>query len=116
MKISVNRSILQYVHFRKDKHPREFLAALLVHFCESPLPQSGIKCIIVASAMRAEQGPCEPIKGCIRKLESNSEPERARVCQRVAVRARARARARVGVTGSHREPERDRERSSRSQR
>ena len=28
--------------------------------------QSGIKCVIVASAMRAEQGPCEPIKGCIR--------------------------------------------------
>ena len=48
------------------------------------------------------------------KLESNGEPERARVCQRVAVRARARAG--VGVTGSHREPERDRERSSRSQR
>ena len=51
--------------------------------------------------MRAEQGPCEPIKGCIyAKLESNSEPERARVCQRVAVRAR------VGVTESLREPER----------
>ena len=32
------------------------------------------------------------------KLESNSVPERARVCQRVAVRAR------VGVTESHREP------------
>ena len=42
------------------------------------------------------------------KLESNSEPERARVCQRVAVRAR------VGVTESHREPERDRERASES--
>ena len=40
------------------------------------------------------------------KLESNSELERARVCQRVAVRAR------VGVTESHREPERDRERAS----
>ena len=37
------------------------------------------------------------------KLESNSEPEGARVCQRVAVRAR------VGVTEGHREPERDRE-------
>ena len=35
------------------------------------------------------------------KLESNSEPERARVCERVAVRARVR------VTESHREPERD---------
>ena len=35
------------------------------------------------------------------KLESNSEPERARVCQRVAVRAR------VGVTESHRETGRD---------
>ena len=44
------------------------------------------------------------------KLESNNEPERARVCQRVAVRAR------VGVTESHRESERDRERSSKSQR
>ena len=43
------------------------------------------------------------------KLESNSEPERARVCQKVAVRAR------VGVTESHREPERDRERSSKCQ-
>ena len=42
------------------------------------------------------------------KLESNSEPERARVCQEVAVRAI------VGVTESHREPERDRERSSKS--
>ena len=30
--------------------------------------QSGIKCVIVASAMRAEQGPCEPIKGCIREI------------------------------------------------
>ena len=30
--------------------------------------QSGIKCIIVASAMRAEQGPCEPSKGCIREI------------------------------------------------
>ena len=44
------------------------------------------------------------------KLDSNSEPERARVCQRVAVRAR------VGVTESHRGPVRDRERSSKSQR
>ena len=44
------------------------------------------------------------------KLESNSGPERARVYQRVAVRAR------VGVTESHREPERDRDRSSKSQR
>ena len=44
------------------------------------------------------------------KLENNGEPERARVCQRVAVRAR------VEVTESHREPERDRERSSKSQR
>ena len=42
------------------------------------------------------------------KLESNSEPERARVCQRVVVRAR------VGVTESHREPERHREISSKS--
>ena len=59
--------------------------------------QSGIKCVIVA--MRAEQGPCEPFKGCIyAKLESNSEPERARVCQRVAVRASE------SQSGSHREP------------
>ena len=77
--------------------------------------QSGIKCVIVASAMRAEQGLCEPIKGCIRKLESNSEPERARVCQKVAVIASE------SQSGSHREPkqqepERDRERSSKSQR
>ena len=42
------------------------------------------------------------------KLESNSEPERARVRQRVAVRAR------VGVTESHRKPEKDRERASKS--
>ena len=42
------------------------------------------------------------------KLESNSESERARVCQRVAVRAR------VGVTESHRKPEKDRERASKS--
>ena len=32
------------------------------------LQQSGRKCVIVASAMRAEQGPCEPIKGCIREI------------------------------------------------
>ena len=32
------------------------------------ITQSGIKCVIVASAMRAEQGPCEPIKGCIREI------------------------------------------------
>ena len=44
------------------------------------------------------------------KLESNSEPEWARVCQRVAVRASE------SQSGSHREPERDRERSSKSQR
>ena len=30
--------------------------------------QSGRKCVIVASALRAEQGPCEPIKGCIREI------------------------------------------------
>ena len=59
--------------------------------------QSGIKCVIMASAMRAEQGPCEPNKGCVREIR---EPERARVCQRVAVRAR------VGVTESHRDRER----------
>ena len=30
--------------------------------------QSGRKCVIVASVMRAEQGPCEPIKGCIHEI------------------------------------------------
>ena len=44
------------------------------------------------------------------KLESNSEPERARVCQRVAVRASE------SQCGSHRAPFRDRERDSKSQR
>ena len=44
------------------------------------------------------------------KFESDSEPERARVCQRVAVRAR------VGVTEGHREPEKDKERASKSER
>ena len=57
--------------------------------------QSGIKCVIVASAMRAEQGPCEPIKGRISKIR---EPERARECQRVAVRASE------SQSGSHRDP------------
>ena len=38
------------------------------------------------------------------KLESNSEPERAKVCQRVAVRASE------SQSGSHREPKRARER------
>ena len=38
------------------------------------------------------------------KLENNSEPERARVCQRMAVRASE------SQSGSHREPERARER------
>ena len=32
------------------------------------ITQSGIKCVIVASAMRAQQGSCEPIKGCIRDI------------------------------------------------
>ena len=44
------------------------------------------------------------------KFQRNSEPERARVCQRVAVRASE------SQSGSHREQERDRERSSKSQR
>ena len=47
------------------------------------------------------------------KIESNSEPERARVSQRVEVRASG------SQSGSHREPERepekDRERVSQSQ-
>ena len=30
--------------------------------------QSGRKCVIVASAMRAEQGPYEPIKDCKREI------------------------------------------------
>ena len=58
----------------------------------------GIKCVIVASAMRAAQGPCEPIRAVYVKLESNSEPERARVCQRVAVKASE------SQSGSYREP------------
>ena len=44
------------------------------------------------------------------KLESNSEPERARVSQSVAMRASG------SQSGSHREPERDRERHSKRQR
>ena len=44
------------------------------------------------------------------KLESNTEPERARVSQRVAVRASG------SQSGSHREPERDRGRYSKSHR
>ena len=56
-----------------------------------------------ARALRADQG-------LYTQNQSNIEPEMARVCQRVAVRAR------VGVRESHREPERDRERSSKSQR
>ena len=75
--------------------------------------QSGRKCVIVASAMRAEQGPCEPIKGCVhenRAIVSQRGPEYARGWQWEPVRAR------VGVIGSHRDPERDSERSSKSQR
>ena len=30
--------------------------------------QSGRKCVSVAAALRADQGPCEPIKGCIREI------------------------------------------------
>ena len=47
-----------------------------------------------ARALRADQGLYKM------KLESNSEPERARVSQRVAVRASG------SQSGSHREPER----------
>ena len=50
-----------------------------------------------ARALRADQG-------LYAKLESNREPERARVCQRVAVIASE------SQSGSHREPKRDRER------
>ena len=35
--------------------------------------QSGIKCVIVASAIRAEQGPCEPIKGCMREIREGTD-------------------------------------------
>ena len=45
-----------------------------------------------ARALRADQGYA--------KLESNSEPEKARVCQRVAVRASE------SQSGSHRESQR----------
>ena len=56
----------------------------------------------------AWQRHCEPSKGPVSaKLESNSEPERARVCQRVAVRASE------SQTLSHREPLRARERQKR---
>ena len=73
--------------------------------------------------MRAEQGPCEPIKGCIREgqsmpesgSESQLEPEwesqRSSKSQREPVKAWESKLepegARVGVTESHREPERD---------
>ena len=40
---------------------KKFLLNFLIH-------QSRRKCVIVASAMRAEQGPCEPIKGCIPEI------------------------------------------------
>ena len=72
----------------------------------------------MAAALRAEQGAWEPIKDCISILESNSEPERARVSQRVGVRASTLQwepeGVRVGVTESHRETGR-REGDSKSQ-
>ena len=58
----------------------------------------------MATALRAEQELYVSI------LESNSEPERARVCQRVAVKASG------SQSGSCREPKRDGERSSKNQR
>ena len=56
------------------------------------------------------KGPVSQSIAVYAKLESNSEPERARVSQRVAVRASG------SQNESHREPERDRERASKSQR
>ena len=44
------------------------------------------------------KGPVSRSRAVYAKLESNSEPERARVCQRVAVRASE------SQSGSHREP------------
>ena len=46
----------------------------------------------------ASKGPVRRSRAVYAKLESNSEPERARVCQRVVVRAIA------SQSGSHREP------------
>ena len=51
-----------------------------------------IMIMMAYSASRAEQGHCEPSKDLVlrtvlAKLESNSEPERARESQRVAERA-----------------------------
>ena len=60
--------------------------------------QSGRKCVIVGSALRAEQGPVSQSRAVYAKLESNCEPERARVCQRFAVRASE------SQSWSHREP------------
>ena len=71
--------------------------------------QSGRKCVSVVAALRAEQGP-----SVYAKLESNSEPERARVCQRVAVRASesqsGSQRAIESQTETGRDPVRARER------
>ena len=50
------------------------------------------------------KGPVSRSRAVYAKLESNSEQERARVCQRVAVRASE------SQSGSHREPWRARER------
>ena len=44
------------------------LLEMKIKFHFQYVTQSGRKCVIVASAMRAEQEPCEPIKGCIRKI------------------------------------------------
>ena len=77
--------------------PKDSLLAIWESCCQN---QSGRKFVSVAAVLRADQGPWEPIKYCVREIRENSEPERARVCQRVAVRAR------VGVTESHRDRER----------
>ena len=102
--ICKSSELIQAIHLKRlKKSTKIFSTQLISWWSEKTLilkqHQSGIWCVIEASAMRAEQGPCEPIKGCIyAKLESNSEPERARVCQRVAVRASE------SQNGSHREP------------
>ena len=60
--------------------------------------QTRIKCLSMEAVLRTEKGPRESIKDCKAKLENNSEPERARVSQRMAVKASG------SQSGSRREP------------
>ena len=52
-------------HFGGDDVMKILILAIIYIMMECISPQSGRKCVIVASAMRAEQGPCEPIKDCM---------------------------------------------------